>query len=91
MFQTRKDFIFVILAGIFITNAVTAELIGGKLIWFTSIKYFALTPTNKAAPNNTANIKNIFYFQIIFKDVKKGLNHPICCKSDSFFWFYTLN
>ncbi|TAF65800.1 MAG: VUT family protein [Flavobacterium sp.] len=32
MFQTRKDFIFVILAGIFITNAVTAELIGGKLI-----------------------------------------------------------
>ena len=32
MFQTRKDFVFVILAGIFITNAVTAELIGGKLI-----------------------------------------------------------
>ena len=32
MFKTRKDFIFVILAGIFITNAVTAELIGGKLI-----------------------------------------------------------
>ena len=32
MFKTRKDFVFVILAGIFITNAVTAELIGGKLI-----------------------------------------------------------
>lgn len=32
MFNTRKDFVFVILAGIFITNAVTAELIGGKLI-----------------------------------------------------------
>ncbi|MGL5112335.1 MAG: queuosine precursor transporter [Flavobacterium sp.] len=32
MFQTRKDYVFVILAGIFITNAVTAELIGGKLI-----------------------------------------------------------
>lgn len=32
MFQTRKDFVFIILAGIFITNAVTAELIGGKLI-----------------------------------------------------------
>ena len=32
MFRTRKDFVFVILAGIFITNAVTAELIGGKLI-----------------------------------------------------------
>ena len=32
MFQTRKEFVFVILAGIFITNAVTAELIGGKLI-----------------------------------------------------------
>mgnify|MGYP000861551838 CR=1 FL=1 len=32
MFQTRKDTIYVILAGIFITNAVVAELIGGKLI-----------------------------------------------------------
>jgi uncharacterized integral membrane protein (TIGR00697 family) len=32
MFQTRKDTVYVILAGIFITNAVTAELIGGKLI-----------------------------------------------------------
>ena len=33
MFKTKKDLIFVILAGIFITNAVTAELIGGKLIY----------------------------------------------------------
>jgi len=32
MFQTKKDTVYVILAGIFITNAVTAELIGGKLI-----------------------------------------------------------
>ncbi|WP_417367500.1 queuosine precursor transporter [Flavobacterium beibuense] len=32
MLQTRKDTIFIILAGIFITNAVVAELIGGKLI-----------------------------------------------------------
>lgn len=32
MFKTKRDLIFVILAGIFITNAVTAELIGGKLI-----------------------------------------------------------
>ena len=32
MFKTKKDFVFVILAGIFIINAVTAELIGGKLI-----------------------------------------------------------
>lgn len=32
MFQTKKDTLFVILAGIFITNAVVAELIGGKLI-----------------------------------------------------------
>ena len=32
MFKTKKDLLFVILAGIFITNAVTAELIGGKLI-----------------------------------------------------------
>lgn len=32
MFQTKKDTVYVVLAGIFITNAVTAELIGGKLI-----------------------------------------------------------
>jgi queuosine precursor transporter len=32
MLQTRKDTVYVILAGIFITNAVVAELIGGKLI-----------------------------------------------------------
>ena len=32
MFKTKKEIIFVILAGIFITNAVVAELIGGKLI-----------------------------------------------------------
>lgn len=32
MFQTKKDTLYVILAGIFITNAVTAELIGSKLI-----------------------------------------------------------
>ncbi len=33
MFQTRKDTVYIILAGIFITNAVVAELIGGKLIY----------------------------------------------------------
>ena len=32
MFQRRKDIVYVILAGIFITNAIVAELIGGKLI-----------------------------------------------------------
>ncbi|MFY0482776.1 queuosine precursor transporter [Flavobacterium sp. PLA-1-15] len=32
MFKSKKDLVYVILAGIFITNAVTAELIGGKLI-----------------------------------------------------------
>jgi uncharacterized integral membrane protein (TIGR00697 family) len=32
MFQNKKDIVYVILAGIFITNAVIAELIGGKLI-----------------------------------------------------------
>lgn len=32
MFQSKRDYVFVILAGIFITNAVVAELIGGKLI-----------------------------------------------------------
>ncbi|MGC6432657.1 MAG: queuosine precursor transporter [Crocinitomicaceae bacterium] len=32
MFKSRKNIVFITLAGIFITNAVTAELIGGKLI-----------------------------------------------------------
>lgn len=32
MLQSKKDTVFIILAGIFITNAVVAELIGGKLI-----------------------------------------------------------
>lgn len=32
MFKSKKDIIYIILAGIFITNAVVAELIGGKLI-----------------------------------------------------------
>jgi uncharacterized PurR-regulated membrane protein YhhQ (DUF165 family) len=31
MFKTKKELVFIILAGIFITNAVNAE-IGGKLI-----------------------------------------------------------
>ncbi len=33
MFETRKGTLFLLLAGIFITNAVVAELIGGKLIY----------------------------------------------------------
>lgn len=32
MFQSKKDMVYVVLAGIFITNAIVAELIGGKLI-----------------------------------------------------------
>jgi queuosine precursor transporter len=32
MFRTKRELIFSILSGIFITNAVVAELIGGKLI-----------------------------------------------------------
>jgi queuosine precursor transporter len=32
MFKTKKDIVFIILAGLFITNAIVAELIGGKLI-----------------------------------------------------------
>lgn len=32
MFESKKNTVYVILAGIFITNAVVAELIGGKLI-----------------------------------------------------------
>ncbi len=33
MFKTKKELVFIILAGIFITNAIVAELIGGKLIY----------------------------------------------------------
>jgi uncharacterized integral membrane protein (TIGR00697 family) len=33
MFQRKKDIIYIILAGVFITNALIAELIGGKLIY----------------------------------------------------------
>jgi uncharacterized integral membrane protein (TIGR00697 family) len=36
MFQSKKDTVYVVLAGIFITNAVVAELIGGKLIYVGS-------------------------------------------------------
>jgi len=32
MIQARKDFIYILLAGFFITNAIMAEMIGGKLI-----------------------------------------------------------
>ena len=32
MFQSRKEIVFAVLSGLFITNAVVAELIGGKLI-----------------------------------------------------------
>lgn len=32
MLKTKKEIVYLILAGIFITNAITAELIGGKLI-----------------------------------------------------------
>jgi uncharacterized integral membrane protein (TIGR00697 family) len=32
MFKSKREMIFIIMAGIFITNAVVAELIGGKLI-----------------------------------------------------------
>lgn len=33
-FKSRKDLVFLILAGFFITNAIVAELIGGKLVQF---------------------------------------------------------
>src|SRR5215510_11713685 len=33
-FKKRKDLVFIILAGFFITNAIVAELIGGKLVQF---------------------------------------------------------
>jgi uncharacterized integral membrane protein (TIGR00697 family) len=33
-FKKRKDIVFLVLAGFFITNAIVAELIGGKLVQF---------------------------------------------------------
>lgn len=36
-FSKRKDVVFLILAGFFITNAIVAELIGGKLVQFFGI------------------------------------------------------
>jgi uncharacterized integral membrane protein (TIGR00697 family) len=33
-FNRRKDLVFILLAGFFITNAIVAELIGGKLVRF---------------------------------------------------------
>jgi queuosine precursor transporter len=33
-FNRRKDFVFIVLAGFFVTNAIVAELIGGKLVQF---------------------------------------------------------
>ena len=32
--KSRKDIVFLVLAGFFITNAIVAELIGGKLVQF---------------------------------------------------------
>ena len=37
MFQRKKDIIYIVLAGIFITNALVAELIGGKLIYIGNV------------------------------------------------------
>lgn len=36
-FKNRKDLIFIILAGFFVTNTIVAELIGGKLVNFFGI------------------------------------------------------
>jgi uncharacterized integral membrane protein (TIGR00697 family) len=36
-FKNRKDLVFIILAGFFITNALVAELIGGKLVQFFGV------------------------------------------------------
>src|SRR5438105_2168894 len=33
-FTKRKDLVFLVLAGFFVTNAIVAELIGGKLVQF---------------------------------------------------------
>ncbi|MGZ3942842.1 MAG: VUT family protein, partial [Bacteroidia bacterium] len=34
--SNKKDVVFLVLAGFFITNAIVAELIGGKLVMFFS-------------------------------------------------------
>lgn len=36
-FKSRKDLVFLVLAGFFVTNAIVAELIGGKLVQFFSL------------------------------------------------------
>jgi uncharacterized integral membrane protein (TIGR00697 family) len=36
-FNKRKDIVFIVLAGFFVTNAIVAELIGGKLVNFFGI------------------------------------------------------
>jgi queuosine precursor transporter len=36
-FSNRKDLVFIVLAGFFVTNAIVAELIGGKLVQFFGI------------------------------------------------------
>lgn len=36
-FKNKRDIIFIILAGFFITNAIIAELVGGKLIQFFGV------------------------------------------------------
>lgn len=36
-FKNKKDLVFIILAGFFITNAIVAEIIGGKLVNFFGI------------------------------------------------------
>lgn len=39
MFKSKKDIVYIILAGIFITNAIVAELTGGKLIEINLFDY----------------------------------------------------
>jgi uncharacterized integral membrane protein (TIGR00697 family) len=36
-FKNRRDLVFIILAGFFVTNALVAELIGGKLVQFFGV------------------------------------------------------
>lgn len=38
-FTKRKDLVFMILAGFFVTNAIVAELIGGKVVQFFGLFY----------------------------------------------------
>ena len=58
--KSKKDLIFLILAGLFITNAVTAEMIGSKIIQF-GIFYLSIGIIPWPVVFLTTDIINEFY------------------------------